>query len=43
VVQNKEAPPVGITAFLWVIQTSPAYVDGSGSTVPPPVCEVVAR
>lgn len=34
---------MGITALLWVVQTSPAYVDGSGSTVPPPVAEAVTR
>jgi hypothetical protein len=27
---------MGINWFGWVRLTSPAYVDGSGSTVPPP-------
>jgi hypothetical protein len=31
---------VGINFFGWVRMTSPAYVDGSGSTVPPPTLEV---
>jgi hypothetical protein len=34
---------MGINSFGWVRLTSPAYVDGSGSTVPPPAPqEVVA-